>query len=421
MRSINARRLARETDAWVRLVRESNLPVWLKSLTLNSAATAFSNTLLTREGEFAVQENPGGGEGALGALEKRWGSGVFWRTFFPDLDRRELELFRACQQPSGEMPRLYGNAYRGIGNPNVWQGITGTPEPACIYVTEVLAHYRATGDRKFLDAAWPGVKQAMAWLRQAKTSSSFGATAIRAAMAMARIEGEPELVRDCENALANQHPPESMGVSPDHGSGKAAGAETIADQMQPRVSENAQRTYEAVYRYSKSPWGLPTRVDMTFANPPTSCESDMGALAAWMLLPAVTGAAIDVPGQRLMLSPRLPVGMKKLHAPVFCARFWAWLDYSAEEFRLKIVQHFGEPLELRELASDASAAAIKLPEPFAARADASLDLSPLARTVVQTESRISNDRPESPALGARGSGHIIVECDSKQRRTVSAG
>ncbi|MFA5190529.1 MAG: GH116 family glycosyl-hydrolase [Verrucomicrobiia bacterium] len=369
-------RLARETDAWARLVRESNLPAWLKSLVLNSAATAFSNTLLTRNGEFGVLENPGGGEGALGALEKRWGSGVFWRTFFPDLDRRELELFRACQQPGGEVPRLHGNAYRGIGTPNVWQGITGTPEPACVYVTEVLAHYRATGDRKFLDAAWPGVKRAMAWLRQTKTLSSFGPAATRAAMMMARIEEEPELVRDYETALARQRQPENADVSPGHGPGKTAGADTIVDQMQPGVSENARRVYEAVYRYSKSPWGLPTHVDMTFVNPPTSRESDMGALAAWMLLPAVTGAALDVPGRRLMLSPRLPAGMKELHAPIFCARFWAWLDYSAEEFRLKIVRHFGEPLELRELASDASAAAIKLPEPFVARADASLDLSP---------------------------------------------
>ena len=226
-------------------------------------------------------------------------------------------------------------------------------------------------------------------------------------MAMARIEGEPELVRDCENALANQHPPESMGVSPDHGSGKAAGAETIADQMQPRVSENAQRTYEAVYRYSKSPWGLPTRVDMTFANPPTSCESDMGALAAWMLLPAVTGAAIDVPGQRLMLSPRLPVGMKKLHAPVFCARFWAWLDYSAEEFRLKIVQHFGEPLELRELASDASAAAIKLPEPFAARADASLDLSPWREQLCKPNHEFPMTDPKVLRWAREGAGTLL--------------
>lgn len=387
-------RLARETDVWARLVRDSNLPAWLKSLVLNSAATTFSNTLLARDGEFAVQENPGGGEGALGALEERWGSGEFWRTFFPELDRRELEQFRACQQPDGEVPRLYGNAYRGIGSPNVWRGITGEPEPTCVYVTEVLAHFRATGDRKFLDAAWPGVKRAMAWMRQAKTpaASNFGAAAARAAMMMARIENEPELARDYESTLAKQSQPEDADRLPDRGPGEAAATDSVVDQMRPLISENARRVYEAMYRYNKSPWGLPTQVDLTFANPPTSRDSDMGALAAWMLLPAVTGAALDVPGQRLMLSPRLPAGMKELHAPMFFARFWAWLDYGAKEFRLKIVQHFGAPLELRELAVDARAAAIKLSEPFVARAGASFDLSPWRRQLCKAndELRITN-------------------------------
>jgi len=383
-------RLATETDAWARLVRESNLPAWMKSLTLNSAAAMFSNTLLTRDGGFAMQENPGRGEGALGALEKRWTIGEFLRAFFPELDRRELEQFRACQQPGGEVPRLYGNAYRGVGNPNVWQGITGSPEPACVYITEVLAHYRATGDRKFLEATWPGAKQAMAWARQAKTPAilNFGAVAASAAAVMARIENEPDLARDYDK----QRQSGDTVRSPDSSSGKTAATDSIVDQMRPSVSENAQQIYEAMCRYHKSPWGLPTQVDLTFATPPTSRESDMGALAAWMLLPAITGASLDVPGQRLMLSPRLPAEMKELHAPVFFARFWAWLDYGSKEFGLKIVRHFGEPLELRELVSDASADAIKLPEPFVACAGASLDLSPWRKLLCKAnhESRITN-------------------------------
>jgi hypothetical protein len=371
-------RLAKETDAWARLVRESNLPAWLKSLALNSAAAMFSNTLLTRDGVFAMQENPGRAEGALGALEKRWTTGEFLRAFFPELDRRELEQFRACQQASGEVPRLCGNAYRGIGNPNVWQGVTGAPEPACVYVTEVLAHYRATGDRKFLDVAWPGVKQAMAWLRQSRTpvASSFDVVAARAAATMARVENEPDLVRDNDRQR----------------SAGGATSDSIMDQMRPSVLENAQRISEAMNCYHKSPWGLPTQVDLTFENPPASHESDMGALAAWTLLPAITGAALDVSGRRLMLSPRPLAGTKELHAPVFFARFWAWLDLSAKEFRLEIVRHFGEPLELREMAADAGGGAVKLPEPFVARAGASLDLSPWRKQLCKPdhESRITN-------------------------------
>lgn len=362
-------RLAKETDDWARLVRESNLPAWMKTLTLNSAAAMFSNTLLTRDGTFAMQENPVRGEGALGALEKRRLSGAFCRTFFPELDRRELELFRACQQPSGEVPRLYGNAYRGIGNPNVWQGITGEPEPACVYVAEVLEHYRATGDRKFLDASWPSIKQAMAWLREAKTpvGASYSQPAASAVVAMARMENEPELAREYGSKIAEQPSP-------------------------PNATESARRNYEVVSRYNKNLWGQPASTDSTFSNPPAIHESDVSALAAWTLLPAITGAALDVPGLRLTLSPQLPAETAELHAPIFFTRFWAWLDYGPKEFRLKIVRHFGEPLELRELAANASAGAIKLPEPLVARAGALLDLSLWRKQLCKTshESQVTN-------------------------------
>ncbi len=355
-------RLARETDAWARLVRDSNLPAWLKLLTLNSAAAMFSNTLLTREGEFAMQENPGRAEGALGALGERPASSEFCRTFFPELDRSELDLFRACQLPSGEMPRLCGNAYHGIGSTNVWGSITGLPEPACVYVAEVFKHYRATGDRKFLDAFWPSVKKAMAWVREAKTPPTvhFITPAANAAAAMARVENEPEVAREYEADLAGQHLP----------------VDITSGQPVRMWPEGVQRGYASTYRYNKSAWGMPPVTDPTFAKPPVSRESDMLALGECRLLPEITGAWLDVPGRRLMVSPELPADMIELHAPVFFARFWAWLDFSAKEFRLKIVQHFGEPLELRELAADANAAAIRLLEPFVARAGASLDLSP---------------------------------------------
>ncbi|MBI5685174.1 MAG: discoidin domain-containing protein [Verrucomicrobia bacterium] len=377
-------RLAKETDAWARLVRESNLPAWMKSLTLNSAAAMFSNTLLTRDGAFAMQENPVRGEGALGALEKRRESAAFCRTFFPELDRRELELFRACQQPNGEVPRLYGNAYRGIGNPNVWRGITGDEEPACVYVAEVLEHYRATGDRKFLDATWPGVKQAMAWLRQAKTpaGASYSQPAASAAAAMARIENEPELAREYEPKAVKQ----------------LSSADATA---------SARQNYEVACRYNKNLWGQPASIDSTFDNPPAIHESDVSALAAWTLLPAITGAALDVPERRLMLSPRLPAGMTELHAPVFFARFWAWLDFGPKEFRLKIVQHFGEPLELRELAADAGGGAIKLPESFVARGGASLDLSPWRKHLCKANHESRTAGHEALRWAREGAGTLL--------------
>ena len=420
-------RLARETDAWARLVRDSNLPAWLKSLTLNSAAAMFSNTLLTRDGEFAMQENPGRAEGALGALEERWASGVFCRTFFPELDRSEMELFRACQQPGGEVPRLCGNAYHGIGNPNVWQGITGQPEPACVYAAEVFEHYRATGDRKFLDAFWLSAKKAMSWMPQAGKPAAwcFGTAAVRATAAMARIEQEKDLAQGYEIELGEHHYPWNRDHSPEQGKAGPAditpmdfladlrlardngAADTILREVQASVLKSARRIYEAAYRFNKSAWGLPAAVDMTFKNPPAIREEHLTGLAAWAALDAFTGAALDAPGGRLTLSPQWPEGMAELHAPVFFARFWAWLDCSPKEFRLKIVQHFGEPLELRELAAAAGAAAVRLPEPFVARAGASLDLSPWREQLCKANHEPQNTNHEFLRWSREGVGTLL--------------
>ena len=385
--------LARETDVWPRLVRDSNLPPWLKRLTLNSAAAMFSNTLLTRDGEFAMQENPGRGEGAFVALNMRPEFSPFCRTFFPELDRSELELCRACQQPGGEMPRLCGNAYRGVGNPNVWQGITGQPEPACVYVAEVLEHYRATGDRKFLDEFWPSVKKAVAWVRAAKTppGAHFIMEAASAAAAMARIENEPELAREYESDLVKRH------VSSD----------TTRHLPGRMVSEATRRSYETAYRYDKNAWGMSIEENLRLDKPPVSRESHAAVLGGCMLQPATASELLDVPDQRLVLSVWLPAGMTELHAPVFFARFWAWLDFSATEFRLKIVRHFDEPLQLRELASDACAAPIRLPEPFVARAGASLDLSPWREQLCKANPPPQHVNHESLRWSREGIGTLL--------------
>lgn len=157
-------RLERETTAWAKLVNDSNLPDWLKQLVINSTHPMFGNTVLTRDGEFSVQEDPSWMEGALGTLDQRTVSHVFAETFFPELSRAELSLFGKCQQPSGELTHFVGNVYQTIGDPRVHYGITGWPDLAAVYVWQVLKHYRWTGDRALLDAAWPGIKRALDWL-----------------------------------------------------------------------------------------------------------------------------------------------------------------------------------------------------------------------------------------------------------------
>jgi len=157
-------RLRDATAEWGKLVTDSNLPEWLKRFILNATHPVFVNTLLTRDGKFSVHEDPSWMEGALGTLDQRTVAHVFIGTFFPELAKKELEIFGQCQLPSGEITHFLGNIYQVIGNPNVWYGVTQWPDLAAVYAWQVLKHYRWTGDRAFLDEAWPRVKRAMEWL-----------------------------------------------------------------------------------------------------------------------------------------------------------------------------------------------------------------------------------------------------------------
>ncbi|MBI5686941.1 MAG: discoidin domain-containing protein [Verrucomicrobia bacterium] len=157
-------RLHRETAALGKLVTDSSLPAWLQRLILNSTHPVFVNTLLTRDGEFSVHEDPSWMEGALGTMDQRTVAHVFVGTFFPELARSEMELFSRCQQVSGEVTHFCGNIYQIIGDPRVFYGITRWPDLSAVYIWQVLKHYRWTGDRAFLDQSWPGIKRALDWM-----------------------------------------------------------------------------------------------------------------------------------------------------------------------------------------------------------------------------------------------------------------
>jgi len=167
-------RLDAETRAWQSLVAESSLPAWLKCQLLNHSYPAASNSILTRDGRFTVLESPVTMDGALGTMDQRMASHAFWLMFFPELDRRELELFAACQdrvepRADGRIPHFCGNAHHALGDPNVDYGATDWPDLSCSWVMQVLKHYRWTGDRAFLESMWPHVQRAMQWLATCDT------------------------------------------------------------------------------------------------------------------------------------------------------------------------------------------------------------------------------------------------------------
>ena len=210
------------------LINKSNLPPWLKQQLINSAFTMFSNTVFTKDGRFATQESPVSMKGALSTSDQRLAAHAYLTMFFPELDKRELNLFARCQDlvepvADGRIPHFTGNINEIIGNPNVTSGVRDWPDLSCSYVMQVLKFYRWTGDRAFLQEHWQHVKRAMDWLESADFDgdaipeggssfdyepSGFGSSsytaicylgALKAAEEMARVVGDSVKQKQFQN------------------------------------------------------------------------------------------------------------------------------------------------------------------------------------------------------------------------------
>jgi uncharacterized protein (DUF608 family) len=157
-------RLYEDTCQWQDLILNSSLPFWFKLKLVNTVFTVPANGVYTEDGRFAIQESPVTMNGALGTMDQRMAHHGFYTQMFPALDKRELELFADCQQDDGRITHFCGNIHEVIGRPDVGYGITDWPDLTCSWVMQVFKLYRWTGDRAFLEAMFPRIEKAIAWL-----------------------------------------------------------------------------------------------------------------------------------------------------------------------------------------------------------------------------------------------------------------
>jgi hypothetical protein len=68
----------------------------------------------------------------------------------------------------------------------------------------------------------------------------------------------------------------------------------------------------------------------------------------WAVTNALTGAALDVPGRTLHLSPRLGGELTHLRCPFFFPPFWGVLHHAPGSGRMavEVIRTFGEPIEI---------------------------------------------------------------------------
>lgn len=98
----------RAVDGWHRRFLTSSLPRWFSRMLINCSYAFSTNTLLTKDGQFAMFETPE--DPRTGVLDRRLHTSLATLLFFPHLAINELEQFANAE--NSELP---GKLYRCLG------------------------------------------------------------------------------------------------------------------------------------------------------------------------------------------------------------------------------------------------------------------------------------------------------------------
>jgi len=155
----NRDRLYKETENFNNIINRSTLPTWFKRRLLDDRFVVNTCSWYDKYGNFSINEAPTGMAGCLGTLDQRTASQVYYTSFFPELDERELDLFRRSQAEDGMCAHEIGfGTIKLVARPfSKW------PDLADAYIIQVYHHYQRTGNIEFLNLHWPHIKKAIDW------------------------------------------------------------------------------------------------------------------------------------------------------------------------------------------------------------------------------------------------------------------
>lgn len=214
-------RLKEQTLEWQRPILESSLPDWYKFKLINSGYVIYTNMILNKKGDVAVNE--GGMGGLAGTMDQRISSHPFYQKFFTQLDRSEMMIFADAQQTHGNIPHFIGHYYFGMGTIG---GRIPTEEGWMIdntggWIIQLAKDYEQTGDINYLKRYAGRVYNGMEFLRSLMPEGveipiggttyddfnhppiySYGATiylaTLRAARVVAKAMGDEKRARSYE-------------------------------------------------------------------------------------------------------------------------------------------------------------------------------------------------------------------------------
>ncbi len=143
-------RLSVAADEVPELLQRSTLPEWLKRSLPNDAYVMSTDSWLTKDGRFAINEGASHMFGCMGTLDQKLYANHYATLFFPELDRTELLGFARAQGDNGAIQHDLGFGHleqkkRGHG----WPDLTSS------MVILSLKHYQLTGDQAYIDEVYP--------------------------------------------------------------------------------------------------------------------------------------------------------------------------------------------------------------------------------------------------------------------------
>ena len=153
------KRLYDQTIGFNDILNRSSLPEWFRRRLLDDRFVVNTCSWYDRYGNFSINEAPTGMCGCLGTLDQRTASQVYYTSFFPELDERELELFRQSQGEDGMCAHEIGFATIKLEA----RPFSKWPDLVDSYIIQVFHHYQRTGDIEFLRRHWPNMKKAVEW------------------------------------------------------------------------------------------------------------------------------------------------------------------------------------------------------------------------------------------------------------------
>lgn len=148
--------LFEQTEALERQFAESNLPDWVVDMVLNDAYVYSTDTYLTKDGRFTVNEGAGNMYGVMGTMDQKLYASQYYALFFPTLQKRELLEFARLQNDNGWITH-------DVGVGEFTRSKEGFDWPDLNMAFMILSYQmlQTTGDLVFWEMAKPHVNRAL--------------------------------------------------------------------------------------------------------------------------------------------------------------------------------------------------------------------------------------------------------------------